>query len=66
MSTAIKAIEAFLNDDNLTGQAVELSQENIYFREILPWANESQKWIGTESQSIWDEGYATVPEKTGY
>lgn len=48
------------------GQTVELSQENIYFRECSDWANESQKWIGTQSQSLWDEAYQKVPEKTGY
>lgn len=63
LSTAIKAIDAFLNDDTLTGQAVELSQENIYFRDHVDWANESQKWIGTESLSIWDKAYAKVPER---
>lgn len=66
MSTAIKAIDAFLGDDTMTGQSVELSQENIYFREMVPWANESQRWVGEESQSIWDEAYSKVPEKAGY
>jgi|TARA_R110002003_G_scaffold198_7_gene15465 NAD(P)-dependent dehydrogenase (short-subunit alcohol dehydrogenase family) len=58
LSTVNKAIDAFLGDDTLTGQAVELSQENIYFRQQVDWANESQKWMGTESNKIWDEGYA--------
>ncbi|KAH7138014.1 hypothetical protein B0J11DRAFT_449833 [Dendryphion nanum] len=66
LSTAIKAIDAFLGDDKLTGQAVELSQENIYFREPVEWINESQKWIGTQSLSIWDEAYKNVPVKKGY
>jgi len=66
LSTATKAIDAFLGDDTMTGQTVELSQENIYFREMVDWVNESQKWIGTESLSIWEKAYAKVPEKTGY
>lgn len=66
LSTAIKAIDAFLGDDTLTGQVVELSQENIYFRDHVDWVNESQKWIGTESLHIWDEAYAKVPSRTGY
>ncbi|KAF2800800.1 NAD(P)-binding protein, partial [Melanomma pulvis-pyrius CBS 109.77] len=57
LSTAIKAIDAFLGDDTMTGQAVELSQENIYFREMVEWANESQKWIGLESLGIWEKAY---------
>jgi 15-hydroxyprostaglandin dehydrogenase (NAD) len=66
MSTAIKAIDAFLGDDAMTGQTVELSQGNIYFRTHVDWVNDSQKWIGTESNSIWDIGYASVPVKEGY
>jgi len=66
VTTALKAIDAFLDDDAVTGQTVELSQENIYFRQHVDWANESQRWIGTESQKIWDEGYAKVPERKNY
>ncbi|PVI06941.1 NAD(P)-binding protein [Periconia macrospinosa] len=66
MSTAIKAIDAFLDDDTMTGQTVELSQENIYFRKQLDYVNESQRWVGEDSQSIWNAGYAKVPEKKGY
>ncbi|CAI6338809.1 unnamed protein product [Periconia digitata] len=66
LSTALKAIDAFLADDAMTGQAVELSQENIYFRKHVEWANESQRWCGEDSGKIWDAGYAKVPEKKGY
>jgi 15-hydroxyprostaglandin dehydrogenase (NAD) len=62
-------MDAFLADDTLTGQAVELSQENIYFRSQPDWPNESQKWIGEESNKIWDEGYAVGKEplkRSGY
>lgn len=69
MSTVNKAIDAFLADDSLTGQAVELSQENIYFREQHDYPNESQRWIGLESDKIWNEGYAVGKEplkRNGY
>jgi 15-hydroxyprostaglandin dehydrogenase (NAD) len=66
LSTAIKAIDAFLEDDTMTGETVELSQENIYFRKHVDWANESQRWVGEESQSLWDAVYAKVPVKAGY
>jgi 15-hydroxyprostaglandin dehydrogenase (NAD) len=69
LSTVNKAMDAFLADDTLSGQVVELSQENIYFREQHDWPNESQKWIGTESNKIWDEGYAVGKEplqRNGY
>lgn len=66
LSTAIKAINAFLEDDTMTGQVVELSQEEIYFREMVDYPNESQRWIGTKSLDIWDQVYKSVPEKKGY
>jgi 15-hydroxyprostaglandin dehydrogenase (NAD) len=62
-------MDAFLADDTLTGQAVELSLDKIYFREQHDYPNESQKWIGEESNKIWDEGYAvgTAPlKRNGY
>jgi 15-hydroxyprostaglandin dehydrogenase (NAD) len=69
LSTVNKAIDAFLADDNLTGQAVELSQENIFFRQQVDYPNESQRWIGTKSNEIWNEGYAVGKQpvkRTGY
>jgi 15-hydroxyprostaglandin dehydrogenase (NAD) len=50
----------------MSGETVELSLENIYFRKCVDWANDSQEWIGTASQTIWNEAYSKVPEKTGY
>jgi 15-hydroxyprostaglandin dehydrogenase (NAD) len=58
LSTVNKAIDAFLADDGLTGQAVELSQEDIFFRQMVDYPNESQRWVGENSNQIWDEGYA--------
>ncbi|KAG9386031.1 15-hydroxyprostaglandin dehydrogenase [Pyrenophora tritici-repentis] len=66
LTTVIKAIDAFLGDDQLTGQAVELSQDNIYFRKQVEYANESQRWMGEESGKIWDMGYEAPPKRTGY
>jgi len=67
LSTVNKAIDAFLADDKLTGQAVELSQENIYFRQQVDYPNESQRWMGEESDKIWNEGYMKEPVKrNGY
>ncbi|USP73243.1 hypothetical protein yc1106_00517 [Curvularia clavata] len=57
MSTVIKAIDAFLADPKLTGQVVELSLDNIYFRQPVEYVNESQRWIGTYSDQIWDLAY---------
>ncbi|KAI8939660.1 hypothetical protein NX059_003417 [Plenodomus lindquistii] len=66
LSTVNKAIDAFLADDGMSGQVVELSQEEIYFRKQHDWVNESQKWIGEESDKIWNVGYAEPPKRNGY
>lgn len=66
MTTALKAIDAILDDDAMTAETIELSQENIYFRKMADWANESQRWVGEESQGIWDLGYQKVPERQGF
>jgi 15-hydroxyprostaglandin dehydrogenase (NAD) len=66
LSTAIKAIDAFLGDDGMTGQVVELSQDSIYFRQKVNWANESQKWMGEHSGELWEKVYKEVPKKSGY
>jgi 15-hydroxyprostaglandin dehydrogenase (NAD) len=62
LSTVNKAMDAFLVDDSLTGQAVELSQENIYFRDPVGYPNESQRWIAENSHELWDDGYAVGME----
>jgi len=66
LSTVNKAIDAFLQDDKMTGQVVELSQENIYFRQQVDYVNESQRWIGMHSDAIWNLGYEEPPKREGY
>ncbi|KAF2176410.1 15-hydroxyprostaglandin dehydrogenase [Zopfia rhizophila CBS 207.26] len=66
LSTVTKAIDAFLGDETMTGQTVELSLDKLYFRQMPEWANDSQRWIGTESLDFWEKAYAKVPEKEGY
>lgn len=67
MSTVLKAYETFLEDSSITGQTVELSLDQLYFRKQSEWANESQRWIGEESKEFWDMGYSFKPavENTG-
>ncbi|KAH6679063.1 hypothetical protein B0J14DRAFT_614421 [Halenospora varia] len=57
MSTVLKAHNMFLADDNMTGQVVELSLDQLYFRSPPEWANDSQRWLGTESKAFWDAAY---------
>lgn len=66
MSTVLKAVDTFLDDGEMTGQTVELSLEELYFRTQPEWASASQKWLGEESKSFWDEAYKTpAPARNG-
>lgn len=57
MSTVLEVFDSFLRDNELTGQTVELSLDQLYFRTKPDWANESQRWLGEESASFWEEAY---------
>lgn len=59
MSTVIKAYDAFLGDHSLYGQTVELSLDQLYFRTKPDYPNESQRWLGEDSASFWEEAYTT-------
>lgn len=45
VSTVVSAIEKFLNDDSLNGQAAECSGSNIYIVPPKDWADETTKYI---------------------
>jgi 15-hydroxyprostaglandin dehydrogenase (NAD) len=57
MSTVLKAFDTVLSDDAMTGQTVELSLDQLYFRNQPEWANESQRWLGEDSSAFWEEAY---------
>lgn len=57
MSTVLKAFDTFIDDDGMTGQTVELSLGDLYFRTQPEWANESQKWLGEDSDGFWAKAY---------
>jgi len=62
MSTIIKAFETFRSNDDMTGQVVEASLDQLYFRKEPEYANASQKWMKTESAEFWDKAYQKVAE----
>lgn len=57
MSTALKAIDQFIDNDKMTGEAVELSLENLYFRKQPEYSNESQAWLNGDDNEFWNEAY---------
>lgn len=57
VSTIVRAFEVFADDAKLTGQVAECSLDQIYYRDQPEYPNESERWIGEESQKIWADGY---------
>ena len=63
MSTVLKAIDVFLGDQNMTGQVVELSLDQLYFRTQPEWANDSQRWLMEDSKVFWQKAHKATPSK---
>ena len=62
MSTVLRAFDACMGE-GVTGQVVECSLGELYWRKQPEWANESQRWFGEEGEKVWDEGYrGLLPE----
>ncbi len=61
MSTVIKAFDTFLDNDQMTGESVELTLDELYFRKHVDFPNESQKWIHTQSSAMWEKAYEKRP-----
>ncbi|THW34282.1 hypothetical protein D6D22_08703 [Aureobasidium pullulans] len=59
MSTVLKAVDTFIADDGMSGQVVELSLDQMFFREQPEYPNESQRWLGVDSAAFWEEAYKT-------
>ncbi|KAI9837918.1 MAG: hypothetical protein M1837_002657 [Sclerophora amabilis] len=55
--TIVRAFENFLNDRTLTGKVAECSLDQIFYREIIDYPNESQRWVNEESSHLWDAAY---------
>lgn len=61
MTTVLKAFDTFLGDDTMTGQTVELSIGDLFFRKQIEYPNESQKALAAMGETFWAEAYETVP-----
>ncbi|KAF4545868.1 15-hydroxyprostaglandin dehydrogenase [Lasiodiplodia theobromae] len=61
MSTVLKAFDTFLDDDGMTGQTVELSIGDLFFRKQVDYPNESQRKLAALGETFWAEAYETVP-----
>lgn len=58
MTTVIKALDTFLDNGSMTGQCVELSLDQLYFRKMIDYPNASQRWLGQESKKFWEDAYS--------
>lgn len=46
-STIVRAVEGFINDDSLNGQAAECSVNSIHFRKQPEWGDKEAEYIMT-------------------
>jgi len=62
MSTALKAVDAFMEDDKLTGQTVELCLEDLVFSKQQPFATPNSKYV-CERIDLWEAAGARILPK---
>lgn len=63
MSTILKAYDAFLDDDKMSGETVECSGDQLYFRKKPEYANDSQRWLIEDPDAFWKGSYANKRSK---
>jgi 15-hydroxyprostaglandin dehydrogenase (NAD) len=62
MSTVLKAVDVFLDNDSMNGETVELSLDQLYYRKRPEYIDDNVRWLGSEEASkIWAEGYKCPP-----
>jgi 15-hydroxyprostaglandin dehydrogenase (NAD) len=62
MSTVMKAVDLFLDNQNMTGETVELSLDKLYHRQRPEYIDDNVRWLGSEEcAKIWEEGYEKPP-----
>jgi hypothetical protein len=62
MSTVLKAVDVFLDNDSMNRETVELSLDRLYYRKRPEYIDDNVRWLGSEKASkIWAEGYERPP-----
>ena len=54
MSTALKAFDAVLGDDSVTGQIMELALDDVVFKQQPEYSRENTKWM-CEKMDMWEK-----------
>jgi 15-hydroxyprostaglandin dehydrogenase (NAD) len=57
MSTILKAYDSFLENDDLSGETVECSGDQLYFRKKAEYPNKSQEWLAEDTDGFWKGSY---------
>lgn len=60
MKTALDAYDRFLEDDTMSGETVELSNEELYFAKQQDYSSETLKWLGTEAPAVWEQAFRNM------
>lgn len=58
MSTILKAYDTFLESDSISGETVECSIDQLYFRKPSDYPDKSQRWLIEDPDGFWAASYA--------
>lgn len=63
MTSIIKAYDTLIDDDDMSGECIEVSGEVLYYRKQAEFANDSQRFLFTDYLPTWKAMFA---KKLGY
>lgn len=58
LSTIVQAYDRVLDDNSMTGQVIEASQNDLFFRKQVEYPNQSEEWLMEDLGGFWANGYS--------
>ena len=62
MSTILKAYDALIDNDDFSGETVEVTLDELHFRKPVEFPNYSQKWLAEDLDGLWLGSYGEKRE----
>jgi 15-hydroxyprostaglandin dehydrogenase (NAD) len=63
MTSIIKTYDTLIDDNEMSGQCIEVSGEELHYRKQMEYANDSQRFLFTDYLPKWKAMFA---KKLGY
>lgn len=55
MSTALKAVDRVLSDDELAGQVMELTLDEVVFKHRPEYSRRNIEWMFVDKSDLWEK-----------